>query len=366
MLSLKGVKMNNNILKIKSHKGIYQVIFDENALKKLNASVPENAHFIIDQNIANLYASEMGAILSSRSVLRLEAIEKNKSLNRFSSYVQHLVYHKIQRDHLLIAIGGGIIQDVTCFLAATLLRGIAWHFYPTTLLAQADSCIGSKSSVNSGNTKNILGTFTPPQQVFINTKFLTTLDERDVQSGVGEILKAHAIDGPKSFAQIAADYSVLFSDPNIMIKYIKRALKIKLFYIEEDEFDIGPRNVFNYGHSFGHAIEAATDFGIPHGISVTIGMDMANFVSAQLAVSTFGHFEKMHPTLRDNYRGYNGYEVPLKSFLSAISRDKKNIGNNTLMLILPDLNGNVKKNSHFLNDEFSDICKDYLVKGRMS
>src|SRR5204862_184742 len=103
---------------------------------------------------------------------------------------------------VLLAVGGGITQDITCFLAATLLRGIDWHFYPTTLLAQADSCIGSKSSINVGAAKNILGTFPPPKQVTISTCFLDTLDPGDVRSGVGEMLKVHAIEGPGAFAKI--------------------------------------------------------------------------------------------------------------------------------------------------------------------
>lgn len=344
---------------IDSHIGPYTAHFDDGALDNLNARVPENAHFIIDARIAELYESRLAAVLASPSVLQLDALETNKSLDRMPDYVQHLVSKGIRRDHTLIAIGGGIIQDITCFLSATLLRGIDWKFYPTTLLAQADSCIGSKSSINAGAAKNIMGTFTPPKEVFISTRMLDTLDEADVRSGVGEMLKVHAIDGPDSFARIAGDYDNLFSDPAVMMTYIRRSLEIKKPYIQQDEFDRGARNIFNYGHSFGHAIEAATDFGIPHGIGVTIGMDMANYVAAETGFGSVATFADRHACLQRNYRGFENYPVPVEPFLRALGKDKKNVGVD-LVLILPDPDGNIQKTRRGNDEIFRKICATYL------
>ncbi|NQV57974.1 MAG: 3-dehydroquinate synthase [Rhodospirillales bacterium] len=349
---------------IQSHTGEYRAHFVEDALSKLNADIPEGAHFIIDARVADLYGSEMKNILAAPSVLRIEAVEPSKSLDKFPGYVDHLVSHAIRRDQLIIAIGGGIIQDITCFLAATILRGVAWRFYPTTLLSQADSCIGSKSSINSGEAKNILGTFTPPQEVFISTLFLGSLDERDVRSGVGEMLKVHAIDGPSSFRLIAGDYERLFSEPQVMIGYVRRSLEIKRPYIEEDEFDRGPRNIFNYGHSFGHAIEAATDFAVPHGIGVTMGMDLANWVAVRLGLSSEDHFAAMHSTLKENYRGFEDQLVPLEPFLAALSKDKKNTGTGKVTLILPGADGYVAKSQHANDGAFAEICRTYFESGR--
>lgn len=348
-------------LTIQSHKGPYTAAFDVDALRRLDAAVPENAHFIVDDRVAELYAEQMGNVLAHRSVLRIPATEDNKSLEKFPGYVRHLVERGLRRDHELFAIGGGILQDITCFLAATMLRGVGWVFYPTTLLAQADSCIGSKSSINSGQAKNILGTFTPPRRIHVSTRFLDTLDERDVRSGVGEMLKVHVIDGPDSFDRIAADYDRLFAEPAVMQAYIRRALEVKKGYIERDEFDQGPRNVFNYGHSFGHAIEAATDFAIPHGIAVTIGMDMANYVSWQLGVGTEAHFARMHPTLRRNYRGFGDHPVPLEPFLAALAKDKKNVGTGSATLILPDREGHVFRDAYPTDAVFAGICGDFLT-----
>lgn len=351
---------------IQSHKGPYGVSFDENALVTLNNAVPENAHFIIDSRIAELYATELKNVLAAPSVLIIEVIEENKSLDQTPAYVDHLVAQGVRRDHVLIAFGGGIIQDITCFLATLLLRGVEWRFYPTTLLAQADSCIGSKSSINCGNAKNILGSFTPPRQVTICTRFLDTLDERDVRSGVGEMLKVHAIAGPDVFDKLAADYSRIFSDKTVMVDYILRSLKVKQGYIEKDEFDQGVRNIFNFGHSFGHAIEAATNFAIPHGIAVTIGMDMANFVSAKLGVGTEQNYQRMHTVLKANYRDFESVPIPLDTFLAAISKDKKNVGASNVTLILPGKDGIIFKDSYANDDLFSRICGEFLNEGRLN
>lgn len=354
----------SDTLTIESHKGTYQVFFEEDALDRLNNAPTADVHFLIDANIARLYGDRMSAILDAPSVLIIEATEEAKSLDRFPGYVEHLVANGIRRNHTLIAIGGGIIQDTTCFLAATLLRGVAWKLYPTTLLAQADSCIGSKSSINCGRAKNILGTFTPPNEVHISTGFLDTLEEHDVRSGVGEILKVHAIDGPDSFDRLAGDYSRLFTDKSVMVEYIRRALAIKIPYIQEDEFDRGPRNIFNYGHSFGHAIEAATNFAIPHGLAVTMGCDMANFTSAGLGIASKGHFDRMHPTLKANYRNYEELSVPLEPFLAALAKDKKNVGQGSVTLILPEADGRVAKTTQPADDRFTKICQDYFEAAR--
>jgi 3-dehydroquinate synthase len=347
---------------IRSHKGTYEVRFDDGATRPF--AMPANAHVVVDARVATLHEKRLEQILALPSVLRLEASEDAKSLDRFPAYVDHLVANGVRRDHVLVAIGGGIVQDIVCFLAATLLRGLRWCFYPTTLLAQADSCIGSKSSINSGRAKNILGTFTPPEIVVIDEHFLDSLDERDVRSGVGEMLKVHAIEGPAAFDQIAGAYAEFFRDKAVMRRFIRRSLEIKKRYVEEDEFDRGPRNVFNFGHTFGHAIEAATGFAVPHGIAVTIGMDMANFIAARLGVGDESHFARMHPVLARNFRGFERHPVPMPAFIEAIAKDKKNVGRGSVTLILPDRAGRIGKNTQHIDARFAGLCAEYLVKVR--
>src|SRR5262249_26850654 len=156
--------------------------------------------------------------------------------------------------------------------------------------------------------------------------------------GVGEMLKVHAIEGPESFARIASDYPRLLQDRELLKGYIRASLEIKRVIIEEDEFDQGPRNIMNYGHSFGHAIESATDVGVPRGIAITIGMEMANDVAAQVARADEAHFQRMHPTLAANYAGFEDTPIPSERLLGALAKDKKN-RDAELRLVLPDRTG---------------------------
>lgn len=329
--------MSDKIL-IQSHKGEYSADFIRSGLLHLNQKPIEDSIYIIDKNVAELYKAKLDNILGTQRVLQIEATEENKSLDKFPKYIDDLVKLEVRRGQPLIAIGGGIIQDITCFLATTMMRGLPWQFYPTTLLAQSDSCIGSKSSINSGDIKNILGTFTPPDKVIIDVDFLETLENKEVFSGIGEMLKVHAIDSPESFDRISNNYDDILENPNTMEIFIHDSLLMKKKLIEIDEFDQGPRNVMNYGHSFGHAIESATNYAIPHGIAVTIGMDMANYVASELGVSDISHFERMHNVLDKNCSTYRHVDIDIDLLMNALSKDKKNSATQ-LRLILPDKNG---------------------------
>ena len=354
----------SDCIKIKSHKGEYIADFIQAGMDVLNKAPVENAIYIIDKNVAKLYKTRLNNIVSSERVLLIEATEENKSLNKFPAYVDALVDLKIRRGQPLVAIGGGIIQDITCFLATTMMRGLPWVFYPTTLLAQSDSCIGSKSSINSGEVKNILGTFTPPNKVVIDVDFLKTLEQKDIYSGIGEMLKVHAIDAPDSFDNISNNYEGILSDSVSMEKFIHNSLLMKKKLIEVDEFDEGPRNVMNYGHSFGHAIESATNYAIPHGIAVTIGMDIANFVAAELDVSEIKHFERMHGVLQKNCSTYRYVDVDQKLMLNALSKDKKNSATQ-LRLIFPDMDGCIQIGLYDNNEKLVKAIDKYFdIYGR--
>ena len=176
------------------------------------------------------------------------------------------------------------------------------------------------------------------------------------------MLKVHAIAGPHDFQSIATDYDDLFSDSEMMMKRIRRSLEIKKDYIEKDEFDKGPRLIFNYGHSFGHAIESATNFEIPHGIAVSIGCDMANYCAYRLGISTETIWKSMSPTFKANYQGYETVDIPFDSFFSALGKDKKNIGKDSFTLILPDQKAKVFKDSYSDNPTLRGIFKDFLTE----
>jgi 3-dehydroquinate synthase len=214
-----------------------------------------------------------------------------------------------------------------------------------------------------GAAKNIMGTFTPPVRVSITTLVLQTLSEADRRSGIGEMLKVHAIAGPADFDRIAGDYASLLSDDAVLHRYIRRSLEIKRSVIEIDEFDQGPRNVMNYGHTFGHAIEAATGYAISHGIAVTIGMDMANYVAVKLGRAGESQFQRMHPALRANYAGFGSAAIPLQAFFAAIAKDKKHT-DHELRLVLPDPDGRIGVCSYPADDRFRNACDAYFAEYR--
>ena len=321
-------------LVIQSHKGPYSVGFEYDLLADCQRLLAGQPHFLVDANVVRLYGDRLSSVFDHPNTVVIEATEENKSIDRIIPIIEKLLVNNVRRDHVLVAVGGGIIQDITCFIASTLLRGVTWKFVPTTLLAQADSCIGSKSSINLGATKNILGTFNPPKEILVCTAFLDTLEGKDMRSGIGEILKVHAIEGTDAFDRIAADYDALLDDRAVLLRYVRNALLIKQRYIEIDEFDKNIRNIFNYGHSVGHAIESATDFAVPHGVAVTMGMDMANRIAVLRGLLPALHHRRMHPVLQKNYAAYLRTPIKLEALVSALMKDKKNIATK-LVLILP-------------------------------
>lgn len=347
-------------LVIQSHRGPYRVRFGP-PFCGLESGLREQEHLIIDAKVAQLYSNLLGGALSGHSVLQIEATETNKSLEKLPGYIRYLLDRGIRRDHVLIAVGGGIIQDITAFIAATLLRGVSWRFYPTTLLAQADSCIGSKSSINVGPYKNQIGTFTPPNEIWISTEVLDTLDETEIRSGLGEMIKVHIISGLQDARVIAADYPKIARNKQVMAHYIRRALEIKKTKIEVDEFDRNERLVMNYGHSFGHALESATHYAIPHGIAVTIGMDMANYISFRLGLLRQEMFDEIGSLLVVNYAGFDGTPVPEARFFAALGRDKKNT-DQALSLILLKGPGEVFRERLADDERFRGLCRDYFRK----
>ena len=347
---------------IQSHRGPYTLKFGRQ-FEGIDQGLNPGEHLIIDDRVAELYAETLQSSLDAHSVLRITANEKNKSLERISDYVTCLLENGVRRNHVLVAVGGGIIQDITAFIAATLLRGLDWRFYPTTLLAQADSCIGSKSSINVGRFKNQVGTFTPPNDILVSTSVLRTLTDQDLRSGVGEMIKVHIISGLDDLRAIQKDYPNLFEDPALMEHYIHRSLEIKKAKIEVDEFDRNERLVMNYGHSFGHAIESASEYQIPHGIAVTIGMDLANYLACRLQLTSSDVHKEIHQLLRANYSGFERCEISSSQFFAALNHDKKN-KENLLSLILMSSPGEMILHRIPLDDQLKGICLEYFEELR--
>ena len=262
------------------------------------------------------------------NIFPITATEEAKSFERLGPIFTWLLERGFRRDCTLLVVGGGVTQDIACFIATVLLRGIRWHFIPTTLLAQCDSCIGSKSSINLGCFKNQIGTFYPPHSVTLVKDVLKTLPPDEIRSGLGEAIKLHLLDSPEQFVWLRGKLAA-FGTPDFSLREILwSSLRIKQPFIEADEFDRARRNLLNYGHTFGHAYESATRYAIPHGIAVTLGMLTATFVSARLAWVDDTHFDELLAALRPFFTPYHEVlqRAELCGILAAMKLDKKTIG----------------------------------------
>lgn len=347
--------------KVKSNIHDYEVEFIDDTKATLESELEEGDFIIIDSSIKRLYESELDEILSKYNHWVLEANERQKSYLGVEPIIEYLIKNGFRKNHRLVAIGGGITQDCTAFMASILYRGVKWVFLPTSLLAQGDSCIGSKTSINFKGFKNLVGGFYPPLKIFINPAFLDTLDQAELKSGLGEMLHYFIVASEEDFRRYKADYDLALTDKEVLTGIIARSLEIKKSYIEIDEYDKKERQVFNYGHTFGHAIESLTDYRVPHGIAVSFGMDISNFVSVKLGLIPDAVRKDVRELVEKIFKGY---EQELRQFdvdvyLNAISKDKKNVGRK-LGLILNKGFGNIFKSLTDNDEQFRSWMLEYF------
>ena len=344
---------------VKSVVHDYGVSFTDDFTASLRGVLKEGDYIIVDRNIVQLYNKEMSPILAVANHIIIDATEQQKSYQGVEPLINILIEGGFRKNHRLIAIGGGITQDTTAFMASIMYRGVDWFFFPTTLLAQCDSCIGSKTSINFGEYKNQIGGFYPPNKIYINPHFIDTLTEGEMKSGLGEMLHYYVVAGEEDFKFYKENFKAAFTDKQILAKLIARSLEIKKGYIERDEFDRGPRQVFNYGHSFGHAIEALTHFRVPHGVAVSYGMDMANFVSVKLGLIPEQVRNEIREVVVNFWPGFEIHELDVDTFIKALSKDKKNVGKK-LGLILNKGYGQIFKNVMENDETFRSWMIEYF------
>ena len=346
--------------KVKSIIHDYEVEFINDTQLCLLNELKEGDFIIIDNNIVRLYEKTIGEILNKCKYIGIDAVESQKSYQGLIPIIQHLIENGFRKNHRLIAIGGGITQDVTAFISSIMYRGVSWIFFPTTLLSQGDSCIGSKTSINFGNYKNQIGGFYPPNKIFIDLAFLNTLENAHLKSGLGEMCHYFIVAGEKDFFRYKNDYPKAFDDKEVLAGLIARSLEIKKSYIEIDEFDQKERQVFNYGHSFGHAIESLTNYRVPHGIAVSYGMDMANYISVKLGYIPEKVRLEIRELLLQIWLGFPIKDISLDKFKAALSKDKKNVGVE-LRLILNKGYGKIFKDAMKMDERFTSWLNEYFT-----
>jgi len=254
------------------------------------------------------------------------------------------------KNNKLIVIGGGITQDVGGFAAAIFKRGIDWIYIPTTILSMTDSCIGSKVNINR-ISKNILGMFFAPNKIFISDYFLNSLTNDDIISGIGEAIKLSLIGGDNIYKLFLDKFN-----KKDYISIIKLSSLVKKKIIEYDEFEKNIRKVLNYGHTIGHAIESTTNYFIPHGIAVLIGIYIKNKLFYD---NKYYEINKFILNLID--QKFFNIDFDFELFITHILSDKKNKGNDVCLILLDDI-GKTKiiyKNIELIKEELKPIIDDW-------
>ena len=325
---------------INSSTKSYQVAIVSNQLEH-GLYEPKQHFVLVDRLVLELYP-----YLNTNRLIVIPAAEESKSLETVAYVVEQLRLLGANRSSHLIAIGGGIIQDIATFTASIFMRGITWTYYPTTLLGMVDSCVGGKSSINVGQFKNIAGNFYPPEDILIDTHFCHTLQHQDIISGLCEAVKICFAARGENFSDYLAmtDENGLVKESDLS-KAIELTLLTKKKFIEEDEFDTGVRLLLNFGHTFGHAIEAAGKFSITHGVAVGLGMRIANHLAIKLhpEMNSDNRVNHLDAYLQVLLRGVPSLqkalsEISTEALLEKFKSDKKHT-ENEYVVIIPDANG---------------------------
>jgi 3-dehydroquinate synthase len=266
-------------------------------------STYDHIQIITDTNVGPLYANKLKNFLCRHTpnthITSVPPGENSKSRETKAMIEDILFSHGCTRHTLLIALGGGVICDLTGFVAATYCRGIPVIYLPTSLLAMVDATIGGKTAINTPFGKNLLGTFTEPTAVFINILFLSTLPDTEYLPAFSEIIKHALVYDQDYFDFIEATVDALKArDFSLLKTIITRSIEIKSSVVKQDRQEKGFRQVLNFGHTIAHALEHASQYGISHGQAVTIGCQTEAFLSLHLGLLNITEYHKIIALLK--------------------------------------------------------------------
>lgn len=315
--------------------------------------------YLVDENVYNIYRPRITNFIGNDFFIIIPATEESKTLQYIIGLYRSLFKGGFTRNDFIITFGGGILQDISGFLASTIYRGVKWIFFPTTLLSQADSCTGSKTSLNFDLSKNQIGTFYPPDRIFIDLDFINTLSDEYFNSGLGEIIKVHLMAGNREFSMLRNFLSSKnIKDLKLLREIIQSSLNIKRSYFEDDEFDFGRRNLLNYGHTFGHALESASNFSISHGEAVMMGIGFANLVSLNRKILGKEEYMRMKNLLDNHYPSVKLSSISPDSIIDYMKKDKKHVGRNLCMILLKKI-GNLQKYDDVSETEIINTYREF-------
>lgn len=328
----------------------YDIVVGERLLTEAGKRIKpliKRPHVIIisDETVAKFYLHRLANSLEEagiqyRSVI-VPAGEATKSLAGFARLIEQILEQKPSRDTTLIALGGGMVGDLTGFAASVLLRGVNFIQVPTTLLAQVDSSVGGKTGINSAFGKNLIGSFHQPMLVLSDVCTLLSLPKRELLAGYAEVLKYALINDPAFFEWLDANAAkMLEGDTALQTEAIIRCCKAKAAIVEADEKEKNVRALLNLGHTFGHALEAEAGYGdeLMHGESVAIGMMMALHTSVAMGLAPAAELQKLKahyakiglPSSPKDIRG----QWDAKAIMEHFTRDKKSASGELTFILM--------------------------------
>jgi len=307
-ISIKGNKVNSNI-------------FINEQLGNLNKYIQsEHVVIITDENVSRLYNDKF----PKYDVITIGIGEKIKTIETAVSIYEKLLDLDVQRSSFIVGIGGGIVCDISGFVASTFLRGIRFGFVSTTLLSQVDASVGGKNGVNLEGYKNIIGVFNQPEFVICDLNLLKTLPAKELLCGFAEIVKHALIEDSLYFDFLKHNYQkALCLDIDILEKIVYDSIMIKASVVNKDELEKGERRKLNFGHTFGHAIEKISK--LAHGESVSIGMSLASELSLKKNLITENDYLQI-TSLLESMKLPTKCEFDKDEIISALKKDKKRKG----------------------------------------
>ena len=314
-----------------------QNLFDEKEL--LCKHLPgKRVAIVTNQTVGKLYLDKVCSLLDEKDLIKIilpdgEAFKNQESLTLI---YDELLKNNADRSITLIALGGGVIGDITGYASATFMRGVDFIQIPTTLLSQVDSSVGGKTGINHSLGKNLIGAFKQPKCVLTDVNFLNTLPQNELSAGMAEVIKYGLINDYDFFEWLEHNIEGLMSkSPNLLMEAIIKSCQNKSQIVEADEFEVGIRATLNLGHTFGHAIESATGYGNwLHGEAVAVGTVMSATLSFDMGWLTEKDVSRIVVILKKSSLPVNPPNISIEKFLKLMQRDKKTKNDDIYLVLL--------------------------------
>lgn len=331
---------DRKLIHVISKTNTYPIYIINNSLDHIEQylELERKVLIITDTMVPSIYSKKVYDKCKEGYIYRLEAGEKSKNINEYQNIQNILLENNFTRHDAIVAVGGGVCGDLAGFVASTYMRGITFYNIPTTLLSMVDSSIGGKTAIDFSNVKNVIGSFYPPYAVVIDPTTLNTLDKRQFNAGMSEVIKM-AISCDKDFFEELKNTDIAKTNINDLIY---KAIMIKKMVVEEDEKELGLRKVLNFGHTIGHAFEAYSKGSLLHGEAVALGMRY--FVDKSILSDLDVVLKKYNLDISFEYDKDECYKL--------LAHDKKAVGNNINIVYVPKIGS-----YEFRNISIEDIYK---------